>query len=36
MSSKTKNAVKKFQQDNGLKVDGLPGKNTIIKIMEKL
>jgi peptidoglycan hydrolase-like protein with peptidoglycan-binding domain len=35
-SSKTKDAIKKFQQNNGLKADGLPGRNTIVKILEKL
>ena len=32
----TWNAVRKFQGDNGLKVDGAPGKNTIKKLLEKL
>lgn len=32
----TKEAVKKFQEDNGLESDGLPGKNTLNKIYDIL
>lgn len=30
----TKNAVENFQEDNGLNVDGIVGKNTLLKIKE--
>lgn len=35
-TSKTVNAIKRFQIDNGLKPDGQPGSKTIIKLLEKL
>jgi peptidoglycan hydrolase-like protein with peptidoglycan-binding domain len=35
-TSKTKTAVEKFQKDNGLPPDGIPGPKTITKILEKL
>ena len=36
VDSNTMKAVKKFQENNGLTVDGLPGKDTISKLIEKL
>lgn len=36
VDSNTMKAVKKFQGDNGLTGDGLPGKDTISKLIEKL
>jgi peptidoglycan hydrolase-like protein with peptidoglycan-binding domain len=35
-TSKTKEAVKKFQKDNGLTPDGIPGQKTIAKLVEGL
>lgn len=35
-TSKTEKAISKFQKDNNLRVDGVPWKKTILKILEKL
>ncbi|MBU3143565.1 peptidoglycan-binding protein [Clostridium sp. CF012] len=32
MGTKTKNAIKNFQRDNGLKIDGVAGKSTSVKL----